>query len=172
MTFLSFLFFFPFFFPLFFSSTHVPLLFSFLSFYRVAVFGPGPLQWICGEWVQMLDSDEMTACFGGEKHKGLDGPASQGEGFPRLRTGISIPSRIPRVPLFFLSFPSFRVIFVVIYSSLSFILLLHLSVIHAYPRVHVPSATLSGALWAAVAPNALSRGYIHINGVRVLVVSI
>ena len=34
----------------------------------------------------------------------------------------------------------------VIYSSLPFILLLHLSVIHAYPQVHVPSAILSGAL--------------------------
>ena len=38
------------------------------------------------------------------------------------------------------------VISVVIYPSLSFILLLHLSVIHAYARVHVPSTTLSGAL--------------------------
>ena len=34
----------------------------------------------------------------------------------------------------------------VIYSSLPFILLLHLSVIHVYPQVHVPSALLSGAL--------------------------
>ena len=38
------------------------------------------------------------------------------------------------------------VIFVVIYSSLPFILLLHLSVIHAYLQVHVLSAILSGAL--------------------------
>ena len=34
----------------------------------------------------------------------------------------------------------------VIYSSLPFILLLHLSVIHAYPQVHVPLAILSDAL--------------------------
>ena len=34
----------------------------------------------------------------------------------------------------------------VIYSFLPFILLLHLSVIHAYPQVHVPLAILSGAL--------------------------
>ena len=64
------------------------------------------------------------------------------------------------------------VAFVVIYISLPFILLLHLSVIHAYSQVHVPSAILSGILWAVVAPIALSRGHIHINGVRVLVVCI
>ena len=55
---------------------------------------------------------------------------------------------------------------VVIYSSILFILLLHLSVIHAYPQVHVPSAILFGALWAAVAPIALSRGHIHIKGAQ------
>ena len=42
--------------------------------------------------------------------------------------------------------PSLWVVSVVIYSSLLFILLLHLSVIHTYPQVHVPSAILSGAL--------------------------
>ena len=73
---------------------------------------------------------------------------------------------------FFLAVPLFWVIPVVIYSSLPFILLLHLSVIHAYSRAHIPSTTLSSALWAAVAPTALSRGYIHINGVRVLATSI
>ena len=52
----------------------------------------------------------------------------------------------------------------VIYSSLPFILLLHLLVIHAYLQVHIPSAILSGALWAAVAPIALFRGHIHIKG--------
>ena len=52
----------------------------------------------------------------------------------------------------------------VIYSSLPFILLLHLSVIHAYPQVHVPSTILSSALWAVVAPIALSKGHIHIKG--------
>ena len=61
---------------------------------------------------------------------------------------------------------------IVIYPSFLFILLLHLSVIHAHPRVHVPSAILSGALWAAVAPIALSRGHIHINGVMVSTVGI
>ena len=53
-----------------------------------------------------------------------------------------------------------------------FILLLHLSVIQAYPQVHVPSAILSGALWTAVAPIVLSRGHIHINGVKVLAVGV
>ena len=50
----------------------------------------------------MLGSDEMTACFGGEKHKGLDGPASQGEGFPRLRTNEGSPdceNVLPRTTL-------------------------------------------------------------------------
>ena len=60
----------------------------------------------------------------------------------------------------------------VIYPSPSFILLLHLLVIHAHTWVHVPSATFSGALWAAVAPITLSRGHVHINGVRVLTVGI
>ena len=60
----------------------------------------------------------------------------------------------------------------VIYPSLLFIHLLHLSVIQVYPQVHVPSAILSGALWTAVAPIVLFRGHIHINGVRVLAVGI
>ena len=42
--------------------------------------------------------------------------------------------------------PFLWVVSVVIYSSLPFILLLHLSVIHAYPQAHVTSAILSGAL--------------------------
>ena len=76
--------------------------------------------------------------------------------------------------LFFLAVPPplLWVISVVIYSSLPFILLLHLSFIHAYPRVHVPSATLPSALRAAMAPIALFRGYIYINGIKVLAVNI
>ena len=65
--------------------------------------------------------------------------------------------------LFFFRAPLW-VVSIVIYSSLPFILLLQLSVIYAYPQVHVPSAILSGVLWAAVAPIALSRGHIHIKG--------
>ena len=60
--------------------------------------------------------------------------------------------------------PLLWVVSVVIYSSFPFILLLHLSVIHAYPHVHIPSTILFGALWATVAPIALSRGHIHIKG--------
>ena len=66
----------------------------------------------------------------------------------------------------------FRVASVVIYFSLPFILLLHLSVIQTYPRVHIPSAILSSILRAIVAPIALSKGHIHINGVRVLAMCI
>ena len=74
---------------------------------------------------------------------------------------------------FFLAIFSFLCeISIVIYHFPPFILLLHLSVIHVYPRVHVPSATLSSALLAIVAPIALSRGHTHINGVRVLAVGI
>ena len=91
--------------------------------------------------------------------------------------GIPNSSRTPEASLLFLGLlllrpPPLLVISVVIYFSLPFILLLHLSVIHVYPRVHVPSATLSGTLRVAVAPIALSKGHIHINGVRVLAVGI
>ena len=87
------------------------------------------------------------------------------------------PLATPRASLLSLSLlllrpPPLWVISVIIYSSLPFILLLHLLVIHAYPRVHVPSATLFGALRAAVAPIALFKSHIHINGIRVLAVGI
>ena len=79
--------------------------------------------------------------------------SSQGEGTPRSRTGMRQPplNHAGASPLFLglpplFSAPLFGVVSVVIYSSLPFILLLHLSVIHAYPQVHVPSAILSGAL--------------------------
>ena len=92
---------------------------------------------------------------------------------PLGQTGVSflslgLPLLLGRLP----PPPFLWVIFFVIYSSLPFILLLHLSVIHAYPQVHIPSAILSGTLRAAVAPITLSRGHIHINGVRVLAVGI
>ena len=79
--------------------------------------------------------------------------SSQGEGTPCSRTGMRQPPLdhagasllfLGLPPLFHA--PHFWVVFVVIYSSLPFILLLHLSIIHAYPQVHVPSAILSGAL--------------------------
>ena len=82
---------------------------------------------------------------------------------------LSLPLLLGRLPP---PLPFLWVISVVIYSSRQFILLLHLSVIHTYPQVHVPSVILSGVLWAAVALIALSRGHIHINGVRVLAVGI
>ena len=78
---------------------------------------------------------------------------SQGEGTPRSRTGMRQPpldhvgaslSFLGHPPLF--RTPHLWVVSIVIYSPLLFILLLHLSVIHAYPQVHVPSATLSDAL--------------------------
>ena len=153
-------------------------------YYRATVFRPSPLQWICREWVQKLGFDEATACFGNEKHTESGDLTPQGEGTPRLRTGMRQPLSITQEPpscfwaslfLGLLLLPGrspLWVVFVVLYSSLPFFLLLHLSVIHTYPQVHVPSVILSDALWAAVAPIALSRGYIHINGVRVLVVCI
>ena len=96
--------------------------------------------------------------------------SSQGEGTPRSRTGMRQPPLDHTgASLLFLGLPSLFapflwVVFVVIYSSLPFILLLHLSVIHAYPQVYVPSAILSSALWAVVTPITLSRGHIHIKG--------
>ena len=74
---------------------------------RVTVFGPSPLQWICREWIQKLGFDKATACFGSEKHIELGGPTSQGEGTPRLRTGIPKPSRSNRSLLPFSGPPSF-----------------------------------------------------------------
>ena len=78
--------------------------------------------------------------------------SSQGEGTPRSRTGMRQPPlNHAGASLMFLGLPSLSasllwVVSVVIYSSLLFILLLHLSVIHAYPQLHVPSAILSGTL--------------------------
>ena len=79
--------------------------------------------------------------------------SSQGEGTLRLRTGMRQPPLDHAEPsLLFLGLPPFFfraplwVVSIVIYSSLPFILLLQLSVIHAYPQVHVPSAILSGVL--------------------------
>ena len=97
--------------------------------------------------------------------------SSQGEGTPRSRTGMHQPPLdhakafllfLGLPPLF--STPPLWVVSVVIYSPLPFIFFLHLSVIHTSPQVHVPSAILSSALWAVVAPIALSRGHIHIKG--------
>ena len=78
--------------------------------------------------------------------------SSQGEGTLRSRTGVCQPLLnhagasllfLGLLPLFA---PSLWVVTIVIYSSLPFILLLQLSVIYAYPQVHVPSAILSGVL--------------------------
>ena len=45
-------------------------------------------------WGQNLGSDEATAYFGDERHTESDGPTSQGEGTPRLRTGMRQPLSI------------------------------------------------------------------------------
>ena len=113
----------------------------------------------------------------GEKRIESNGPRSQGEGTPHSRIRIPSSSRIPRASLLFPGPPSPRPLYfceisVVIYPTPPFIFFLHLSVIHAHTRVHVPSVTFSGSLWATVAPIALSRGYIYLHGVRVLAVSI
>ena len=79
-------------------------------------------------------------------------PSSQGEGTPRSRMGMRQPPlNHAGASLLFLGLPPlFRaplwVVSVVIYSSLAFILLLHLLVIHAYPQVHIPSTILSSTL--------------------------
>ena len=96
---------------------------------------------------------------------------SQGEGTLRLRTGVRQPPLYHAgASLLFLGLPPpffappLWVVSVVIYSSLPFILLLHLLVLHAYSQVHVLSAILSDGLWATVASIVLSRGHIHIEG--------
>ena len=59
----------------------------------------------------------------------------------------------------------------IMYPFLWFILSLHLLAINAHIWEHVPSAN-PNALWAVVASISLSRGHVHINGVRALVVGI
>ena len=61
---------------------------------KISVFRPGPLQWICREWVQKLGSDEATTCFGGEKCTAPDEPTSQGERTPHLRMWTLNSSRL------------------------------------------------------------------------------
>ena len=104
------------------------------------------------------------ACFGDERHTESGGSTSQGEGPLARGREYANPFRSRRSLPSVFGPPFLWVVFVVIYSSLSFILLLHLSVIHAYPQVHVPLAILFGALLAAGTPIALSRGHIHIKG--------
>ena len=131
---------------------------------RVTIFGPSPLQWICREWGQKLGCNETTACFGDKRHIESSGLIVPGRRDPSLEDG-NAPTPLSHAGASFLFLglpPPLWVVSVVIYSSLPFILLLHLSVIHTYHQVHVPSAILSGALWATVAPIALSRGHIHI----------
>ena len=73
------------------------------------------------------------------QHPREKGPLVRGREYANpSRSRKSLPPIFGPPPLWAVS--------LVIYSSLSFILLLHLSVIHAYPQVHVPSAILFGAL--------------------------
>ena len=80
--------------------------------------------------------------------------SSHGEGTPRSRTGMrQLPLDHAGASLLFLGLPPLSappppplwMVSVVIYSSLPFIFLLHLSVIHAYPQVHVPSVKIGRA---------------------------
>ena len=71
---------------------------------RVTVFGPGPIQWICREWVQKLGSDGATVCFRGEKCTEPDGSMSQGERTLRPRMWTPNSSRILRAPFLSLGF--------------------------------------------------------------------
>ena len=73
------------------------------------------------------------------------GPLTRGQESP-TPLGHTGASFLSLGLLLLLGRPQIGVISVVIYSSLPFILLLHLLVIHAYPQVHVPSTILSGAL--------------------------
>ena len=95
----------------------------------------------------------MTACFRDERHTESGGPIIPGRR-DLLLEGENAPTPLDHagasllflglLPLF--SVPPLWVVSVVIYSSLSFILFLHLSIIHTSPQVHVPSAILYGAL--------------------------
>ena len=131
---------------------------------RVTIFGPSPLQWICRVWpkVGLWWGDGLF--WGWKAHK-IRRPNIPGRKDPSLEDGNTpTPLDHAGASLLSLGLPFLWVVSVVIYSSLPFILLLHLSVIHAYPQALIPSAILSGALWAVVALIALSRSHIHIKG--------
>ena len=85
----------------------------------------------------------------GAKNTESDGPTSQGERTPRLRMWVPNSSRFPKASLFS---PFVWEISDIIYPSPWFILFLHLLVTQAHTWVYVPSATLSGTLWAANSP--------------------
>ena len=76
---------------------HLSILFD-IEYCRVTVFGLSPLQWICREWGQKLGSDEVTACFGDERHTESSGLTSQGEGTPRSRTEMRQPLSVMQEP--------------------------------------------------------------------------
>ena len=125
-----------------------------------------------------MGCDETTACFGDERHTESGGPIIPGRRDPSLKDGNApTPSRshrsLPPVSGPPFSFcPPLWVVSVVIYSSLPFILLLHLLVIHAYPQVHVPRPfflVLCELLWP---PSPCPRVTSTSKGVRVLVVRI
>ena len=142
-----------------------------------------PLQWICRKWVQKLGFDGATVCSEvmddrvGAKNTKLDGLTIQGKErpiqgyeFPYGLThqehdgGIYAP--LPREK------PLSCGRSLALYISFWSILILYLLVIHVHTWVHVSSATPSDALWAIVTQIALSRGHIHINGVRMLAMGI
>ena len=75
------------------------------------------------------------------------------------------------LPFVFLLF--FHGRFLILYSFLWTILVLHLLVIHTHTWMHVPSTTpFNVLLWVMVTQIALFKGHVHINGVRMLVVGI
>ena len=110
---------------------------------RVVVLGSGPLQWICREWVWKLGSDKATTRFvGGGGTYRIGRPRGLREKGPLAR-GLGSPTPLA-------SLPSLCEISIVIYPTPPFIFSLHLSVIHVYIWVHVPSATflaLCELLW-------------------------
>ena len=139
---------------------------------------PGPtdlLQWIYRKWVQGLGFDETTVNIGvgdgrvGAKNTEVDRLTIRGNEL--LVRGYEFPSGLcpfpPREP----KPPSYGRSLALCISFWS-ILILHLLVIHTHTWVHVPSATPSNTLWAVETQIVLSRGHVHINGVRTLAVGI
>ena len=148
------------------------------------VLGPSPLQWICRERVQKLGSDEATACFGDEKHTESGGPTSQGEGtLARGREWANPSLGHTRASFLTLGLPLLpgRSFLVVPHSLWDLCCYISFSSVHPPPTlVNHPcpssSARLIGhSFWRSVSccgPHCTVQGHIHINGVRVLTVSI
>ena len=116
---------------------------------RVSVFRPGPLQWICREWVQKLGSDGATACFGGEKYTESDGPTSHGERTPRPKMWTPNSSPILGASLLSLGF-LFLLSLWDLYCYISFSSVHPPPTLVSHPYPYLSARSIGYSLWHSV----------------------